>query len=545
MIQFFLRRLRGRNGRPDEAGLAMIIAICVVMLMTLIPLAIYSQAVQQLPLARHDQDHESALSAAEAGVDDYLNHLAQNQNYWTYNSSNLPTDGNQAFNAWVAVPGPNNNNEYFRYNVNSSQTASTGLVYVTSSGCVAVSGACTSTSPVRTVRVGLRRQGFLDYLWLTDYEITDPVLSGAPASNCKFHAWEWNTVTRNNYGPDPSQNCSIVQWTSTAVLNGPVHSNDGLYTCGNPTINGALDTYYNSSTANNVTHSTQFGGPGVLLNPSNCTNNPVLSRSGDPASGSLLAFPPANTSIRNQADGTLGGTGCLYTGPTTITLHVSSGVGQMDVSSPATKSTNTGCGPGNNLSLPANGVAYVQNVPTSTSDPNHSNCSGTACNGDVNLSGTLKGQMTIASQDNITIVGNTVYNTAPPGGSDVLGLVADNNVAVYHPVDSNGNNATGTMTNVTVDAAILSLNHSFYVQNWNQGALLGTLTVNGVITQEYRGPVGTFCNSCTPVSPQTGYAKNYNYDTRLKYLSPPYFLSPTQSAWGRISYTELKPTSSP
>jgi len=245
----------------DEAGLAMIIAISVVMLMTLIPLAIYSQAVQQLPLARHDQDHEAALAAAEAGVDDYLNHLAQNQNYWTYNSSNLPPDGNQAFTTWVPVPGPNNNNEYFRYNVNSSQTPATGIVYVTASGCAAVAGACKATSPVRTVRAGLRRQGFLDYLWLTDYEITDPVLSGANASHCKFHAWEWNTVTNGNYGPDPGLNCSIVQWTTQAVLNGPVHSNDGLYTCGNPTVNGDTDTYYNSSTANNRVNSTRFGAP--------------------------------------------------------------------------------------------------------------------------------------------------------------------------------------------------------------------------------------------------------------------------------------------
>src|SRR5579871_3873750 len=102
LMRFFFERFHGRGGRPDEAGIAMILAITVVMLMTLIPLAIYSQAVQQLPLARHDQDHESALAAAEAGVDDYMNHLAQNQNYWTYSSSNLPPDGNQAFNAWVA-----------------------------------------------------------------------------------------------------------------------------------------------------------------------------------------------------------------------------------------------------------------------------------------------------------------------------------------------------------------------------------------------------------------------------------------------------------
>ena len=80
---------------------------------------------------------------------------------------------------------------------------------------------------------------------------------------------------------------------------------------------------------------------------------------------------------------------------------------------------------------------------------------------------------------------------------------------------------------------------------WMSGTPLGTLHVNGVITQEFRGPVGTFCSTCNPPSTVSGYAKDYNYDTRLKYLSPPYFLSPTQSAWGRISYTELKPTSTP
>ena len=63
----------------------MIIVIIVIMLMTLISLTMFSQAISQLPLARHDQDHEAALAAAEAGVDDYLNRLAQNSNYWTYN----------------------------------------------------------------------------------------------------------------------------------------------------------------------------------------------------------------------------------------------------------------------------------------------------------------------------------------------------------------------------------------------------------------------------------------------------------------------------
>src|SRR2546423_5988686 len=112
MIQFFERRFNARaDGSHDEGGLAMIIVITVVMLMTLIPLAIVQGAIGQLPLARHDQDHEAALSAAEAGVDDYLNRLAQNSNYWTYNAANLPTSPTKpAFTRWTPGPGQHNGN---------------------------------------------------------------------------------------------------------------------------------------------------------------------------------------------------------------------------------------------------------------------------------------------------------------------------------------------------------------------------------------------------------------------------------------------------
>jgi hypothetical protein len=200
------------------------------------------------------------------------------------------------------------------------------------------------------------------------------------------------------------------------------------------------------------------------------------------------------------------------------------------------------------MSLPANGVIYVQNVP-SGSDPNRSACSGSTCIGDVNVSGVLNGQLTIAAQDDINITGNLTYNQYP-GGDDVLGLVADNDVAVVH---ASGADVTNDLT---IDAAIMSLNHSFYVQNWASGsnaacsvanpcAVPGvhSLIINGVVTQEFRGPVGTF-NSSTGVM-QSGYNKAYSYDTRLKYLSPPYFLSPTQSAWMRLSYAEVAPNPAP
>ncbi len=78
-------------------------------------------------------------------------------------------------------------------------------------------------------------------------------------------------------------------------------------------------------------------------------------------------MPPSNTSIKSKADQTLGGAGCLYTGPTSITFNSN---GTMNVNSPLTKVSNCSKS-GSNLPLPANGVIYIQGVPTSTSNQNY------------------------------------------------------------------------------------------------------------------------------------------------------------------------------
>ena len=56
--------------------------------------------------------------------------------------------------------------------------------------------------------------------------------------------------------------------------------------------------------------------------------------------------------------------------------------------------------------------------------------------------------------------------------------------------------------------------------------------MNGAIAQKFRGAVGQFGSTAH------GYTKNYVYDDRLLYRSPPYFLDPVQSAWRTVSYTE-------
>ena len=74
-----------------------------------------------------------------------------------------------------------------------------------------------------------------------------------------------------------------------------------------------------------------------------------------------------------------------------------------------------------------------------------------------------------------------------------------------------------------MDASLLAIAHSFIVDHYDCGSGLGKLTVNGSISQNFRGPVGLVSGA--------GYIKNYTYDDRLRYMEPPNFLEPVKSSW--------------
>jgi hypothetical protein len=211
-----------------------------------------------------------------------------------------------------------------------------------------------------------------------------------------------------------------------------------------------------------------------------------------------------------------------------------------------------------NLPLPKNGVVYVQRSMDACSNAQHPlgyagrngdltpyDCAA----GDVFVKGVLSGRLTIASADDLNITGNITYSGGLTG-ADTLGLVANGFVQVYHPVtcsvglpsaaftcpDAQVVNADGSSTNITVNAAILSVGQSFTVQNYDKGSRLGTLTVVGGIYQKYRGAVGTSATT------GTGYAKAYTFDSRLRSLPPPYFLDPASSPWtSSTGYAEVSP----
>ncbi|HTG47091.1 MAG TPA: pilus assembly PilX N-terminal domain-containing protein [Actinomycetota bacterium] len=586
MTTFSLHRWVRRVRRDGEEGVALITVLLVTFVLLILVASTMAYAIGSMPISRRDQDWNAALTAAEAGLDDYLYRLNQNDQYYLYGSTPppatgtcgayptlaAPPDGNAAFTSWVAVPG-STTGATFRYSVDTSCLVTQGAIIVWATG--------RSGNSTRTVQATFRRRAFIDYLYFTDYETTDPAAYPIAGYNTNNSAWAQANCASHYYETRPSgppydnSHCVDINFVSGDVINGPLHSNDAIMVCGTPSFQG------------NVTTSWQGAGTPVKRYRTNsgCSgNNPTFARAGDPKYADPLTMPPSNQSMKTTADATLAGTGCLFTGPTSITLNSN---GTMTVVSPFTKwpAPPNNCQPGTNIPLPANGVIYVQNVPASSTDPNYSaSCitstqiGGTATvqqplgypqkydisqygcmNGDAFVKGSLKGRLSIAADNNIDVIGNLTY-AGGTGGSDLLGLVANNFVEIYHPVGDcgsasapcdNGSKVNGyynlddlagglttSFNNPTIQAAILAVNHSFRVQNYQYGddTPLGTITAYGAIAQKYRGTVGT--------GGASGYTKTYSYDQRMKYQSPPFFLNPVAAAWQIVTWIECKGTSS-
>jgi hypothetical protein len=533
-----MRQLRMTTWR-DERGVALVTVMMVSFVLVALVAALIAHGIGSQSLSRHDQDWNAALAAGNAAVDDYIYRIDQNHNYWLYNAGNPPPDGNTAFSQFTDIPNGTNGAQY-RYSVDTSTIKLDGAVKMNVTGKV--------NNVMRTIRTTLRRRTFIDYLYFTNYETLDPALyTGSP-----FTPAEAQDECALHYYEGRNSQCTSIYFFDRDVINGPLHSNDAMNINGNPQFKGATTTSWQPPSGKRY------------LCAGTC--NPTFANTGDPSYRAPLTMPPSNDQILAETNPLIGGTGCLYTGPTQITLNSS---GTMNVTSPLTISGN--CTTGSNLSLPSDGVVYVQSVPSNPSDPNYrATCPVTGqignyplnlpvpiagdltpynCrDGDAFVSGVLKGQLTIASAHNIDIVANITYQGGV-AGNDLLGLVANNYVEIFHPVSCNDdisscnlNRKTGsTFANPQIYAAILSVQHSFRVQNYASGSPLGNLTIIGAIAQQYRGIVGTFNGS----SSQTGYIKVYNYDQRLKYLEPPHYIDPVASAWQVVTWAELPPNATP
>lgn len=587
-----MRRLMRARHDDSERGMAMILVIGVSAALAILVVATIAYSVGSLHRARSDQDWNAAMAAAYAGVEEFQSRLANDTGYFAYGnpastfsnpthsaspSVTLPAGAatNAAFGVgpsgtWATVAGSSGAAQ-FRYELDNSSHSIDGTLRLRSTG--------RAGGETRTIVADLKQEGFISFLYFTDYEVSDPTANDPTnTTNCAIRY------------PNPGW-CGPINFTGRDVIRGPLHTNDAIHT------NGAAQF-----TKKTTTSWQNPSGPNYISTGA----APVFGETNDPSFAAIIGMPATNSQLKKETRSDLPtdvpSPGCLYTGPTSITFN--SG-GTMTVISPWTIDTNTTgdtdaggsspakCGTpgpaglakttgtgsstkyvGQTIAVPPNLVIYVQTVPSTNGNVNKSTSTTTpplsptvACatngnsigfpmanetvpftdaygcrNGDVFVKGQLKGQVTIAAENYVYVTGDLTYTDA---STDLLGLVGNNAVWVWNPMRKTGTGSSAsaytelTSDNRTIDAAILSVAHTFMVQNYDKGASTrGTLTVWGAIAQKYRGPVGT-TNLSGAIA--TGYVKDYTYFDRFAYTAPPKFLSPVTTTYGVNVWVEVSP----
>ena len=501
-----MRQRLSKISLKAERGFTMIIVIGVMLVGTLLVAAAFAASDGDTTVTRHDQYYKQAYDAAEAGVAYYLAHLNQNTNYWSNCYTSPIQSPGTAYSTSSSQAIPNSEARYEiellkapNYSGACSSTASASVIDP-STGQLAIRATGYYRGVKRTVIGTFKREGFLNYLWFTNFETPDPLAAGTSSSCAEYHR------------DGRASNCGDQQFINGDQINGPVHTNDEFYVCGTPTFGRAGKN--DSVEATDPAGYRQCAGSSPTFNGTTTWGAPNLQ------------MPTTNAALKSYADSTW-----IFTGPVHITI---TSAGARVVSSSGTV-LKSGTG------YPPAGIIYVQNGTCSTSfSASQGYPSGGGC-GDAWVHSTTDSaaDLTIAAENDVIIDGDLTHSS-----SAVLGLIANGFVRVYHPCSSGTNGSsspedgsTGYLTSPTIEAAILSLNHSFMVDNYGCGDPMGNLSVTGAIAQQFRGTVGT--NSGGTIS--TGYIKNYNYDAALKYHQPPYFLDPVQASWNLFYQTEQVP----
>jgi Tfp pilus assembly protein PilX len=614
----------------NEDGFIMVTMMGVMLIVLAIVFTTYSAADGDLKPARHDEDRKVAYAAAEAGVQNYLFHLVQDDAYWS-RCTNVaaPNAVNQRWSGtgadtrtrWLNVPGSDARYAIELLPANGSATCvqntqSSMIDNATGTFRIRSTGQATTGGTKRSVVATFRRASFLNYVYFTDLETQDPALyaitaqgrptrenqrAGTPkppqrdvvqwgTETCAKTYWYKGRGSIPDFDGDPpnagklstsnvweqySRACGEISFVGPSsstdgnaspaaadrdVINGPLHTNDELLLCGFPRfgrspqdsieVSGPGRSLKAGETAATVgwRANTSCGSSGPNVNFT--TTGTLKSKLGVwRPNAPTLTMPPSNSQLRTDTDPAY-----RFKGLTKITLNGAT----MTVTGKredGTQLTNAV------VPIPADGSIYVShnNDPLTGSGASQSGggCGATynpvapygttalpvppGC-GNLEIQGTYSVAVTLGAENDI-VIKDDVRKSAT---ADVLlGLISNNFIRVYHPVksltpsgtDFDCTNDGGPAPNVSVDAAILSLAHSFIVDNYYCGATVGTLTVFGAIAQKFRGPVGT-TSGTTAVN---GFIKSYTYDDRLRFRSPPRFIDPVAAGWQVQLYTEQVP----
>jgi len=540
----------------------MIIALGVMIVTSLLLAGTFIGVDGDIVLTSKSTSQKKAYYAALAGINDYQFHLNANPEYWTTctGASNVavPNTTEETYSITLVPAEGSGSKECETANANASMIQQTG----SAAGTFRIESTGVSGSETQSIVATIKHEGFLNYVYFTEFETSDPVQYEKETEylGCKAHykarqEWEAEEPQKKN-----GIHCNVISFGANDGVHGPIHTNDKAAICGEPVF------------GRNSEDKVEFDFGWYA----SCGGSNPKFLGTYTTEGKELRTPPTDQTLIASA-------GYTFTGRTEITLNA-------NLAKPTEANTITvttkegGSWKTSTKAWPSSGVIYVNNGTSPSCEqkytpfgPNYELTSKNENCGDAYVHGNYTQSLTIGTADDLIIDGNieTTHTAGEPSveaptGLATLGLIAENFVRVYKPVKktyaktgascNNGDpyNATtklceytndsnicdaptltateaekelgiktgGAQSNPVIDAAILAINHEFIVDNYECGPFLGYLNIWGAIGQEYRGIVWE-----SNGNGEHGYDKDYNYDNRLHVLSPPHFINPVDSAW--------------
>ena len=525
----------------SDAGVSMIIMLGVLTVTSVLVVAAFTAGIGEVRLTATNLQSKRAYYAAQAGVSEYASHLAQDSNYLTFCTT--PTPANPALNQEsegfthrVKVPGtseeeyatqlvpaesaPSGDKKCDTNNVAGTMIEGTGKA----AGTFRIKVMGYSGNEKREITATFRNANFVSYVWYDVYETADPAIYG--------EAFERNPAEYNRcaafYGIRPSNPCAEFNnyFISGEQVLGPMHTEDHVGISGNPT--------FGRYPSDRIEFGHSYSGDsGYSAEEAGGSANPTFV--GDhvaPSEVPSIKPPPGDEELEHIVEPAY-----HFTGKTEITLEGEKMKVRQHIGEASEKTTS-------GLGFPENGVVYVSggcSTAYSPFGPKPSYTGDTGC-GNVYVKGEYTKALTIGAQNDVIVNGNilTTHNAEGyPTGEQMLGLIANNFIRIYHPLNGSrganyrecgsSSNSESDLKTPTIYAAMLALKHAVVVDNFDCGSpTLGSLTFYGAIASTFtNGLTGVFSNG-TLIA---GYGYNAKYDYRLQAQEPPHFLNPIQAAW--------------
>ena len=371
-----MRQRLSKISLKAERGFTMVIVIGVMLVGTLLVAAAFASSDGDTTITRHDQYYKQAYDAAEAGVAYYLAHLNQNTNYWSNCYTSPIQSPGTAYSTSSSQAIPNSEARYEiellkapNYSGACSSTASASVIDP-STGQLAIRSTGYYRGVKRSVIGTFKRDGFLNYLWFTNFETPDPLAAGTSSSCAEYHR------------DGRASNCGDQQF-----INGEPDQRSRAYQ--------RRVLRLRQSHVRPCRQERQRRGhrPGRL---------PAMRRLSPTFNGTTtwgapnLQMPTTNAALKSYADST-----SIFTGPVHITI-TSSGARVVSSSGTVLQSGTT---------YPPAGIIYVQNGTCSTSfSAGQGYPSGGGC-GDAWVHSTTDSaaDLTIAAENDVIIDGDLTH----------------------------------------------------------------------------------------------------------------------------------------